>query len=473
MKITISDMAFEKAAEQILQLFFAHHSDIEAQCTIARTADACVVRTAVIVEGARAEAEFAAPADADHRATSDAVKKSVFLACKQLRGDMPTPWGISTGIRPAKTARMMLDDGADDATICASLKHDFWMEEEKAELCLSVAHRERALLRDALPGGVSLYIGIPFCPSRCAYCSFISQAVGHNQKFVAPYVDALLLEMKRTAEVVRTMGWTVETVYFGGGTPTAIPPELLARLLEGLHREFDLSHNRELTVEAGRPDTFSPEMMRVLRAGGVDRLSINPQTMHQVTLDAIGRRHTTEDVVRAFAMAREAGFTSINADLIIGLPGEITPMVEETLAQILALEPEAVTVHTMYLKRAARLNAEFERYRFAKNTAEMMRSALRAVTAYGAAPYYMYKQKNTLGNLENVGLAKVGHACRYNVYIMEETQTVLAMGGGGSTKMIKGDRIDRLFNPKDASDYVARIDEILEKKLRVIDYYKD
>ncbi len=459
MTITTKGHELSTAVEQVVQLFFDVHSDVAAESAVE---DGRAV-TSVTNDGAAGRGSWPMPEGADKKALSNSIKKATLLACKEI-SDMPTPWGISTGIRPAKLARLLLDGGMTAAETVRKLRDEYWIEPERARLCLEVAEKEKGIIAMAGEKAVSLYVGIPFCPTRCAYCSFISQALTHNNKFLLPYVDACEREIRRTGELAAELGLKPVTAYFGGGTPTAIPAELLERLIKTLKASFDMSDLRELTVEAGRPDTLTPEMMTMLRENGVRRISINPQTMHQSTLDAIGRRHSPEDVERAFALARREGMEIINADLILGLPGEDVNMLAETLNRITALGPEAITVHTMYLKRAARLRDDFEKLRFARNVNEMMELCRRRMEAYGAEPYYMYKQKNTLGNLENVGFAKPGSECLYNVYIMEEVHSILAMGGGASTKLVRGDRIERVFNPKEAGDYVNRIDEILEKK---------
>ncbi len=403
---------------------------------------------------------------------SDLIKKSVFFACKKI-SDMPTPWGVSTGIRPAKTARMMLDEGVSEYEVLRYMKEEYFVSPSKAELSLSVAKKEAELLETKEKDGISIYVGVPFCPTRCSYCSFISQAVEHNQKFLEPYADALIKEIEATAEITQSFGYKTETVYFGGGTPTTLPPEVLDKVIKKVKECFDISALKEFTVEAGRPDTFSDEMLSVLKENGVNRISINPQTMNQKTLDLIGRKHTVEDTVKAFEMAKKYNCFSINADLIAGLPGESPDDFEKTVREVCNLSPDAVTVHTMYLKRAARIIDEFENLRFATHTAEMVDFSHKYLTEKGFNPYYMYKQRNTLGNLENTAFAKPGHESLYNIYIMEEIQTIFALGGGASTKMVKGDRIERVFNPKEAGDYIKRIDEIIEKKKKAVEFLKD
>ena len=463
MQIVTKGHQSEDAVRQVIQLFFSLSSEMSVCSTLVTENKVTVARASIKMGDNEVCGEATASINPENkREVSDLVKKSVFIACRKI-SDMPTPWGISTGIRPAKTARMMLDQKASDEEIISYMQSELWTTEEKARLSLNVAKREKEILDKRLKNGISLYIGIPFCPTRCAYCSFISQAKKHNDKFVDQYVLALMREIEFCAELTEKYNLSVETVYFGGGTPTAISPENLNMLLEAVRKNFDLSNTKEYTVEAGRPDTFSLEMLDVLKNNAVGRISINPQTMNQKTLDRIGRKHTVEQTVEAFNMARKYDF-SINADLIAGLPEETPEDFNYTLDELLKLTPDAITVHTMYLKRAANLISEFEKYRFTSEVSEMMRIANEKMENEDYAPYYLYKQKNTLGNLENIGFCRNGHECLYNIYIMEEVHTVLAMGGGASTKMVCGDRIERIFNPKEAADYINRIDEIIEKK---------
>jgi len=471
MNIITKGHSFEDAVRQILQLFFDLNSEFTAESVLRIDENSYIAKAKVTLGENTAEGEIKATLfSPEKREVSDIIKKSVFFACKKL-SDMPTPWGISTGIRPAKTARMMLDENKCDEEILRYMEEEFFITPKKAELCLNVAKREYELLKNRVENGVSLYLGVPFCPTRCAYCSFISQAVAHNQKFVKPYVDALIKEIEATALMAESFGYKAETIYFGGGTPTTLSPEDLDRLIKRVKSCFDISALSEFTVEAGRPDTFSDEMLGVLWENGVSRISINPQTMNQKTLDEIGRRHSVEDTIKAFEMTKKYDF-SINADLIAGIPGESTEDFKKTVKEVCDLAPDAVTVHTMYLKRAARLISDFEKLRFASDMDSMVQLSYDYLTASGYNPYYLYKQKNTLGNLENVAFSREGHESLYNIYIMEEIQTILAMGGGASTKMVKGDRIERVFNPKEAADYINRIDEIIEKKKNALEFLR-
>ena len=464
--------SFEDAVRQILQLFFDLNSDFTVMSSLQIEANTYIAKAKVTLGDKKAEGEIKAELfSPEKREVSDLVKKSVFFACKKL-SDMPTPWGISTGIRPAKTARILLDENCSDHEILDFMESEFMITPKKARLSLDVAKKEHSLLKNRDEKGVSVYVGIPFCPTRCAYCSFISQAMAHNKKFVEPYVEALIKEIEHTARMAEELGYKAETIYFGGGTPTTLSPLNLDKLIKRVKECFDISILSEFTVEAGRPDTFTDEMLSVLKENGVNRISINPQTMNRETLERIGRRHSVEQTVEAFQMAKKYNCFSINADIIAGLPGETTEDFERTVKEVVNLSPEAVTVHTMYLKRAARLISDFEKLRFATDMDSMVQYSYDYLTDKGYNPYYLYKQKNTLGNLENVGFSKSGHESLYNIYIMEEIQTVLAMGGGASTKMVKGDRIERVFNPKEAADYITRIDEIIEKKRNALNFLR-
>ena len=461
--ITIGHDA-ENGVRQIMQLFFSLSDDVKVvSCLEENKASATIT-----AHGKTASGEAICASD-EKLYVTNAIKKSVFYAAKKL-SDMPAPWGISTGIRPAKGARKMLGRYTDEE-ILNHLMDEYLMDTGKAHLALDVAKSEEKILSSMPHNSVSLYVGIPFCPSRCAYCSFISQATEHNKKYIAPYVEILIKEIAHTSKIIKSLGMKVDTVYFGGGTPTAIDTHLLEKIISAMYDKFDLENIREFTVEAGRPDTFTKEMTDMLKRQGVGRISINPQTMHNATLEKVGRRHSVEDVYNAFYLARQSGIESINADLIAGLPGEDEKMIEESVSKILGLNPDAVTVHTLYMKRAADLIGDFEQIRFATNTAKMVDKCASMLTQREIYPYYMYKQRNTLGNLENVGYAKHGHESLYNVYIMEEVQPIVALGAGGSTKMFKGECIERVYNPKDAADYVNRIDEVLKRKDMFLKFY--
>lgn len=383
------------------------------------------------------------------------------------------PWGYLTGVRPSKIAYTLLEKGADREQILEEFTKKHLVSEKKAQLALQVAQTEKSILEKMdYKNGYSLYIGIPFCPTTCLYCSFTSYSLAAYQSKVQPYLEALLKEMRYVSEAMR--GRRLDTVYFGGGTPTTLSAGQLDMLLTELERQFDLSACRELTVEAGRPDSITYEKLCVLKAHHVDRISINPQTMNQQTLDLIGRRHTVEQIEEAFALAGKAGLDNINMDMILGLPGENKEMVQHTLEKIKALAPESLTVHSLAIKRAAALNIWREKYLDLQmdNSDEIVSMAADYAHQMGHQPYYMYRQKNMAGNFENVGYSKPGLECIYNILIMEEKQTIIAMGAGASTKIVfqneteggQAGRIERIENVKDVTNYIQRIDEMIERK---------
>lgn len=377
------------------------------------------------------------------------------------------PWGILTGIRPTKIVYALIEEGKTVEEAVRYLEERYLVSHEKATLAVDIAVREKAIL-DTIDykDGYSLYIGIPFCPTTCLYCSFTSYPLAIWKSKVDNYLDALIKEMKYVAE--RFKDKHLDSVYIGGGTPTTLEPYQLERLISAVEDNFDLSGIREFTVEAGRPDSVTRDKLEVLRKHNIDRISVNPQTMNQKTLDLIGRRHSVEDVKNAFNLARECGFTNINMDLIVGLPGEDIEDVRYTLNEIEHLEPDSLTVHSLALKRAAALNIKKDDYKEYKvtNTDEIISLTRQYAQKLGLQPYYMYRQKNMAGNYENVGYSKEGKEGIYNILIMEEKQTIVAIGAGASSKLVfpDGNRIERVENVKDVKNYIERIDEMIERK---------
>lgn len=381
------------------------------------------------------------------------------------------PWGTLTGIRPTKIAMTRLENGSSEEEIRKTMKEMYLTSKEKAELSIEIAKRERELISAIdIEHGYSLYIGIPFCPTTCLYCSFTSYPIGIWNKRMDEYLLALFHEMEYTAKKMK--GRTLDTVYFGGGTPTSLSAENLDRLLCKLKETFDFSTVKEFTVEAGRPDSITKEKLEVLKRHKVDRISINPQTMKQETLDLIGRRHTVDMVRECFHMARECGFDNINMDLIIGLPGESADDVRFTMEEIKKLRPDSITVHSLAIKRAARLNMFKEKYQDLKivNTQEMIDLTALYAREMGLEPYYLYRQKNMAGNFENVGYASKGKACIYNILIMEEKQTIIGCGAGTTTKVVipSENRLERAENVKDVEAYIGKIDEMTARKEKVL-----
>lgn len=315
------------------------------------------------------------------------------------------------------------------------------------------------------PRDLSVYIGIPFCPTRCAYCSFVSESVERFGEFLPPYLDCLLREVEYTGKLLRQSGWHVRTLYMGGGTPTTLSAEQMARLLEAVNTHFDLSRCLEFTVEGGRPDTLDAEKLRVIKAGGATRISINPQTMSDTVLKAVGRRHSAASVVDVFHQAREAGFDDINMDLIAGLPADTADGFAESLRQVMALGPSNITVHTLALKKGADLFQRRVVLPSQADVARMLEDAERALRADGFAPYYLYRQKYMSGSFENVGWCRPGYTGLYNIYMMEELHSILSLGGGGMNKInLPEEKLARYHNPKYPQDYIQRIDTILRQK---------
>lgn len=379
-----------------------------------------------------------------------------------------SPWGILTGIRPAKIATKLLDEGKSDSEVIKYFTNECKTEYDKAALALICAKALIPVRECMYSNGVSLYIGIPFCPSRCLYCSFVTNGTKQAAKLMPEYVEALKKEISYTAEIIKSNNQRIETVYIGGGTPTTLSAELLESILSCLHTENDLSGIKEFTVEAGRPDTITEEKLRVLKNFGVDRISINPQSMNDETLHVIGRAHSAQDIRDAMKLARKCGFDNINMDIIAGLPGEDFEMFKHTLEEVEKLDPEDTTVHTMSIKRSSRLNELLSSYNLTDGAlvSEMVDFARKYLEERGKTPYYMYRQKNQLGNLENVGYAKPGKSSLYNLYIMEEIQTIISLGCGGVTKTVdrETNRIERIFNVKEAKDYIERLSEMLRRK---------
>lgn len=461
--IKISDMDFYDDAVVLIKSFYPRTEvmQYQEQAEQTRTAQDIVIEPEVPEKDGRSKKEL-----------HEAFKCTLYTKLSaQLNKTLP--WGYLTGVRPSKIAYTLLEKGADREQILEEFTKKHLVSEKKAQLALQVAQTEKSILEKMdYNNGYSLYIGIPFCPTTCLYCSFTSYSLAAYQSKVQPYLKALLKEMKYVSEAMR--GRRLDTVYFGGGTPTTLSAGQLDMLLTELERQFDLSACRELTVEAGRPDSITYEKLCVLKAHHVDRISINPQTMNQQTLDLIGRRHTVEQIEEAFALAGKAGFDNINMDMILGLPGENKEMVQHTLEKIKALAPESLTVHSLAIKRAAALNIWREKYLDLQmdNSDEIVSMAADYAHQMGHQPYYMYRQKNMAGNFENVGYSKPGLECIYNILIMEEKQTIIAMGAGASTKIVfqnetgggQAGRIERIENVKDVTNYIQRIDEMIERK---------
>lgn len=407
----------------------------------------------------------------DRKVRKNKLKQVLYKLLSQATGQT-LPWGNLTGIRPTKIAMGLIESGMSNAQAAEYMRNTYFTSNEKTALAITIANRERELLKDIdYENGYSLYVGIPFCPSICLYCSFSSSPLERWRDQVDAYLDALLKELDFIAEAMKDK--VLDTIYIGGGTPTTLEPYQIRRLLSHISEKFPVEQVKEYTVEAGRPDSITREKLQALREFPVTRISVNPQTMNQATLDLIGRKHTVEDTRHAFALARECGFDNINMDLIVGLPGEQKEDVQRTLEEVKKLDPDSLTVHSLAVKRAARLNMFKDQYQEMGfiNNQEIMNLAMEYAHDCQMGPYYLYRQKNMCGNLENIGYAKVDKAGIYNILIMEEKQSILAAGAGASTKFVfqNGERIERAENVKDVANYISRIDEMIERKRTGID----
>ena len=402
----------------------------------------------------------------DRHETKNVLKRMVYRTLSEVSGK-ELPWGDLTGIRPTKIPMKMLEEGKKNVEIAKYMRETYYTSPEKTALAITIANREKDILKTIdYEHGYSLYIGIPFCPSICLYCSFSSYPYKQWEKRAGEYVQALKREIWAVAGMMKNR--KLDTVYIGGGTPTTLEPDQLRRLLGAITEYFPCEELEEFTVEAGRPDSITLEKLQAIREFPVTRISVNPQTMNQETLDIIGRRHTVEQTKNAFHLARKAGFDNINMDLIVGLPGEDITKVQHTLDEVKALGPDSLTVHSLAVKRAARLNifrAKYQEMTF-ENNQEIMDLTMKTAYEMGMGPYYLYRQKNMKGNFENVGYSEVDKAGIYNILIMEEKQPIIALGAGGSSKLVfdHGQRIERVENVKDVVNYITRIDEMIERK---------
>ena len=380
------------------------------------------------------------------------------------------PWGTLTGIRPTRLAMQLLEQGKTAEEADAYMRSTYLCSKEKTELAIDIAKREKKILADIhYEEGYSLYVGIPFCPTTCLYCSFTSFPIRAWKDKVDAYLSAVEKEIDFVKEACADK--VLDSVYIGGGTPTTLEPDELDRLFAKLKGTLDWSQVKEFTVEAGRADSITAEKLRVMKKWGVTRISVNPQTMKQETLDVIGRRHTVEQTVEAFWTARREGFDNINMDLILGLPGETKNDVAETMRRVKELAPDSLTVHSLAIKRASRLSQWILENGMdtLHNTDETMQIAALGARELGMEPYYLYRQKNMSGNFENVGYAKPGKAGIYNILIMEEKQSILALGAGTISKAVYPDgRIERCDNVKDVDLYIEKIDEMIERKRKLL-----
>lgn len=446
-----------------------------AVCKVDKLADDTVVFVKLKLDNK--EAEFSATIDKtipDTRKETQHELGRQLLFCFEKITTYRPDWGILTGVRPAKLFLRYCNDYGEQYAE-EFFKNKFLVTKQKLDLCKKAVKGEEEIIALSNSKSFSLYLSVPFCPSRCSYCSFVSHSVEKAKDIIPQYVELLCRELKITAEIANKLGLRLETVYMGGGTPTTLTAEQLNLVLGTVNKHFDMSYVREFTVEAGRPDTIDAEKLIAIKQNGVTRISINPQSMNDDVLTAIGRKHTALDTVKAFNLAREIGFDNINMDLIAGLPTDTFDSFKDTLDKILKLDPESVTVHSLSMKRASTLNTtgQHDEIKMGAEASKMVDYSREVLTKSGILPYYMYRQSKTVGNLENVGYAKVGFEGLYNVYIMDETHTILACGASAVTKLKDNSakNIKRIFNFKYPYEYISGFEELISRKAEIGEFY--
>ena len=405
----------------------------------------------------------------------NALSVLLYNALSEILG-ITYPWGLLYGVRPARRMHALTDNFSEDEAK-RIFKEKYLVNDAKIQLTASVMHSENKIISLSKDKSFSLYVSIPFCPSRCSYCSFVSHSIENTKKLVGPYVELLIKEIEDTGRYAKELGLRLESVYFGGGTPTTLSAKHLTEIFKAIEQNFDLSTNREYTVEAGRPDTVTEDKLLALKAAGVSRISINPQTFNDEVLKLIGRRHSAEETLKAFELAQKCDFDNINMDFIAGLPGDSLESFKNSISKGIELGAQSVTVHTLSLKSGAYMATRENAFDPSPKylVADMVDHSNKALTDHGYHPYYMYRQGKSLGNLENVGWCKEGFDCLYNVFMMDETHTVLAVGAGAVIKLKdpKSGKIQRVYNYKYPYEYIDRFDEILRRKHSIKAFYDE
>ena len=402
-----------------------------------------------------------------------AIGKCFFLAYQELTGNQP-PWGMLTGVRPDKLVTEALTEGKTPNAAREMLEKLYFVTPRRAALALETGTAAYEAAKSLGPRDIALYVGIPFCPTRCAYCSFVSQSVEKSISQVEPYLDALIAEIRSAGEIIERQNLKIRALYVGGGTPTTLSAKQLHRLFTELETAFPLGLGLEITVEAGRPDTITAEKLGVLKDGGATRVSVNPQTMEAHVLEAIGRRHSPGDIERAMTLVAEAGFQHVNMDPIAGLPEDTPDGFRRSLDACLSFRPDNLTVHTLALKKGSRLLLEGSAVPGPEAVTEMLDAAEPALRGAGYAPYYLYRQKYMSGSFENIGWTQPGASCLYNIYIMSELCSILSLGAGGSTKVVDVSRrhIQRFFNPKFPEEYTKRPEKMQSNQAAFAAFYE-
>lgn len=453
------------AVEQLLISLFPENTPVQAVSSLRRGAIWITARTAITLEGKTVSAvRRLKTAEETVRLRRRVLQQSVYLAAVQLLPALP-PWGALAGVRPTKITTKHLLEGGTPESAARLLEDVYYVTPDRRALAVQCSNSTVRAVKLLEPGDLSLYVGIPFCPTRCTYCSFVSRTIGSKSDLMEPYLAALLKEISLTGQLLRNSGHRVRTLYIGGGTPSTLTSTQLARLMDAIGEAFDLSRCLEFTVEGGRPDTLNPDKLRAIRVCGADRMSINPQTMIDSVLRACGRPHTGADILRSFGEAVDAGFEAINMDLIAGLPTDTVEGFRQSLDQVAALRPSNITVHTLALKKGADLFEKRARLPRLEEVAEMVAYAGKTLSCLGYKPYYLYRQKYMSGSFENVGWSRDGMDCLYNIYMMEEIHTILSLGGGGMNKVNLPDgTLKRFHNPKFPEQYIELLPSVLEQK---------
>ena len=461
--------------EKIENTDFDGAEDLKAVCIMENAEGGALLKATLYLNGKSSHhQELLRETDSNFKRDCEIVLAANLYYCFADLTDYRPDWGILTGVRPAR----LFSRVADEMGVIKAKAHfadTFKVNDKKISLCEKTLAGEEKIISLSKPDSFSLYISVPFCPSRCSYCSFVSHSVDKALDMIPIYVDYLCKEIEYTASLASKANLKLETVYMGGGTPTTLSAEQLKTVFSKLYECFDMENIMEFTVEAGRPDTITEEKLKVIKEAGATRISINPQTLNDNVLEQIGRKHTAKQTCEAFALARAMGFDNINMDLIAGLPGDTFESFADTVEKIIKLDPESVTVHSLSMKRASFLTkkGEFPEIDMGKQASRMVDFARKRFEECEILPYYMYRQSKTVGNLENVGYAKKGFEGLYNVYIMDETHTILACGASAVTKLKEpnGDFIQRIFNFKYPYEYINRFDEQLERKKEILNFY--
>ncbi len=473
MKLTLVGHDDRYAVEQLQLALFPEGSQGQATSTLHRGSTWLTATAKITLDGKTATASRRIKASEETvRLRRRALQQSYYLAARQLLPEVPA-WGALAGVRPTKITTKHMLEGGTPKSADKLLRDVYYVTEDRRKLavdCSLSTVRAAELLEDH---DLSVYIGIPFCPTRCAYCSFVSRTIGKKTELLEPYLEALLKEIQLTGKLLKDSGKQVRTLYIGGGTPTTLSTPQMIRLLDAIHESFDLSRCLEFTVEGGRPDTLDAEKLLAIRAHGADRMSINPQTMEDAVLRACGRIHKTEDILRAYDQAVDAGFSAINMDLIAGLPLDTLEGFCRSLDAVGNLRPANITVHTLALKKGADLFERRENLPDADTVRKMVAYANQSLRTWGYKPYYLYRQKYMSGSFENVGWSRDGLDCLYNIYMMEEIHTILSLGGGGMNKVNLPDgSLRRFHNPKFPEQYIEMLDSVLEQKRELFSLMK-